>query len=507
MKNLFKYIIISIAAAGFASCTNLDEEIYSKIPKDQFFSSEEQLVVYSARAYTKLQAWGSEQSLWTLNIQLSDEVAAPKNSVNDWVDPRYKELQTHNITNSNKLVRMGWDYCFDGVAACNDVIYEIEKSTLEFDGKNRVLAEMKVLRAFFYFCAIDCWGNVPFSISKEEEGYPPQKDRKFMFDFLVKEINDNISYLAGEPTSEYYGRITQGVAYTLLAKLYLNAEVWIGKPMWKEAEDACKAIIDKGWYSIEKDYKTNFKVVNEGSKECIFSIPYSTVYTQSDHNDFVIFILTLPPTLCEKYNIPAAGWDGFIAQPDFICTYEPGDIRKAATWIYGQQYNAAGAPIEGYIITEDVPESRYSEGRPETEGARVGKWEYQNDGLLTSDQTSMDNDFFVFRYADVVLMYVEALVRQGEEAAAASFDDFKKIRERAGLKPMQASELTLENLLLERSHELALEGWKRQDQIRFGTYSRPWWAKPSPSPSHANLLPIPKERRNANPNLEQNPGY
>lgn len=505
MKNIYKYIAGIIGIIGAISCTNLDEHIYSNIPKEEFFSSEEQLVVYSARAYTKLQAWGSEQSLWTLNIQLSDEVAAPKNSVNDWVDPRYKELQTHIIPNSNKLVRMGWDYCFDGIAACNDVIYEIEKSTFEFDGKKTVMAEMKVLRAFFYFCAMDCWGNIPFSIRKDAEGYPEQKDRKFIFDFLVKEINDNIEFLADEPTGEYYGRITQGVAYTLLAKLYLNAEVWIGKPMWAEAEAACKTIIDSGWYSLAENYKDNFKVVNETSKECIFSIPYSTIHTKSDHNDFVIFILTLPPVLCEKYGIPAAGWDGFIAQPDFISTYDEKDIRKAATWIYGQQYDAHGNPI--YVITEDVPESRFSEGRPENEGARVGKWEYQSDGLLTSDQTSMDNDFFVFRYADVVLMYVEALVRQTRTSEAAQVEDFKKIRMRAGLEPMTAAELTLENLLMERSHELALEGWKRQDQIRFGTYSRSWWAKPNTTPDHAYILPIPKERLNANPNLNQNPGY
>ena len=156
---------MAAAVLSASACTNLDEEIYSQIPKDDFFTSEEQLVVYTARAYTKLQAWGSEQSLWTLNIQLSDEVAAPRNSVNDWVDPRYEELQTHRIQPSNKLVRMGWDYCFDGIAACNDVIYEIENSAIEFDGKQRSLAEMKVLRAFFYFCAVDVWRNIPYYVS------------------------------------------------------------------------------------------------------------------------------------------------------------------------------------------------------------------------------------------------------------------------------------------------------------------------------------------------------
>lgn len=498
---------MAAAALSASACTNLDEEIYSQIPKDDFFTSEEQLVVYTARAYTKLQAWGSEQSLWTLNIQLSDEVAAPRNSVNDWVDPRYEELQTHRIQPSNKLVRMGWDYCFDGIAACNDVIYEIENSAIEFDGKQRSLAEMKVLRAFFYFCAVDLWGNIPYSVSKEETGYPEQKDRKFIFDFIEKEITENIDALAEEPTVEYYGRVTRGVANTILAKLYLNAEAWIGEPMWDKAEAACYDIISKGHYHLADDYSANFAVSNEGSPEAIFTIPYSTVYTESDHNDFVIFIMTLSPAMCQAWNIPAAGWDGLVCQPDFFDTYDENDIRRAATWMYGQQYDMNGNEMDGYVIDPQVPESMYKDGRPELYGARIGKWEYQTDGLLTSDQTSMDNDFFVFRYADVVLMYVEALVRQDRASEAAAVEDFRKIRQRAGLEPMTAGDLTLENLLLERSHELALEGWKRQDQIRFGTYTRTWWCKPETTPDYALLLPIPTERLNANPRLEQNYGY
>ena len=502
-----KLLYLSIIAYVLAACTNLDEKIYSNIPKEEFFRSKEQLVVYSARAYNKLQAWGSEQSIWTLNIQLGDEIAVPKNSVNDWADPRYKELQTHNISNSNKLVRMGWDYCFDGIAACNDVLYETEHSGMEFDGKDRIIAEMKVLRAFFYFLAVDCWGNVPFSVSKEESGYPEQKGRVFMCEFLEKELLENLDKLADKPTPEYYGRMTRGVAKTLLAKLYLNSEVWTGKARWDDAEKVCKEIMDTGHYSLEPDYRNNFAVHNETSKEQIFAIPYSTIYTKSDHNDFVIFIMTLTPTMCKGYNIPAAGWDGFIAQPDFFATYEDADIRRSGTFLYGQQKGSDGKDIDGYIINPDCDEAAYSNGRAELQGARIGKWEYQSDGLLTNDQTSMENDFFVMRYADVVLMCVEALVRQGKIAEASAVPEFRDIRTRAGLVPFTAENLNLETLYNERGHELALEGWRRNDQIRFDTFRNTWWAKPDKTADHALLLPIPRERLAANPNLKQNEGY
>ena len=146
-------------------------------------------------------------------------------------------------------------------------------------------------------------------------------------------------------------------------------------------------------------------------------------------------------------------------------------------------------------------------GRKPTQGARLGKWEFQTDGLIESDQTSMENDFHVFRYADVILMYVEALVRQNRAGEAASLTEFQNIRTRAGLLPMTAAELTLDNLYTERSHELALEGWVRQDLIRFGKYLDAWWAKPA-GQDYMKLLPIPDAKRASNPNLKnQNPGY
>ena len=502
MKTSIKALFLS-AGLLFAACTDLSEEVYSDIQKKDFFTSEESLRIYAARAYNMLQAYGSEQSLWTLNIQAGDELAAPKNCVNDWVDPRYAELQRHTYTPSNKLVRMGWDYCFDGIAACNDVLHEIENNSLEFDGKAKILAEVRILRDYFYMLAIDGWGNVPFSVDAADKNYPEQKDRKFVFSFIEREILDNIGFLEEVPSPANYGHVTQGMAYTLLAKMYLNAEKWIGEPMWDKAEKACLAVMNPGHYRIEANYSANFAVKNEASHENIFVIPYSTVYTQSDHNDFVIFILTLNQQLCKLYNIPAAGWDGFIAQPDFFASYDEADTRRAKTWLYGEFSGADGT----FTISPEVPEEAYANGRSLNMGAPVGKWEYQTDGLLKSDQTSMDNDFAVFRYADVVLMYAEACLRQGKAAEAVAHADLQAVRTRAGLAPFTAATLTEESLLAERGHELAVEGWRRQDLIRFGKYNGTWWCKPAASPAYPELYPIPRERLGANPNLRQNPGY
>ena len=167
----------------------------------------------------------------------------------------------------------------------------------------------------------------------------------------------------------------------------------------------------------------------------------------------------------------------------------------------------SGLQMVDYILNPSpIDPSKFSDGLSRLDGARIIKWPYQTDGTLTSYRISMENDFYLMRYSDVVLMYVEALVRQNRASEAADVEEFKKIRRRAGLEPMTAADLTPDKLLLERQHELALEGWSRQDLIRFGKYTRAWWAKDEGKP-YMKLLPIPDIRRGDNPKLGQNDGY
>jgi hypothetical protein len=469
-----------------------------------FFQDKKAVELYMGKAYQTLQGYCTEQSLWTLNIQAADECAVPINNNGAWTEPRYRELQQHTFTASNTLIERGWDFCFDGIAACNDVIKKMSDTSIQFAEKGKIISEIRVLRAFYYFCAMDAWGNIPFSTDPDDKSYPPQKDRAFIFDFIISEIEDSKDDLDDIPSSANYGRTTQGAAYTLLAKIYLNAEEWVGTPMYDKAEEACLRVIESGKYHIENDYKKNFEVVNETSRENIFVIPYDNVYTQTDHSSFVIFMMALDAVNAEKFNIPATVWNGFVCQPDFFELYDTADVRLAATWLYGQQYNSSGQPVSGYIINGVFDEAKYLSGRAQTDGAKLWKWTYQPD-VLTSDQQGMSNDYAVFRYADVLYMYAEALIRQGKGVSAAiNLADFALIRTRAGLQPF--STLDEETLLKERGIELAWEGWRRQDLIRFGRWGDKWWAKPSSSPAK-KLYPLPTRRIRVNPNLVQNPGY
>lgn len=519
MKTINKLLAISMMGAAFIApgCTDLDETVYSDIPMDDFFDSEKNLVANAGRAYTKMQGYNKEQSLWTLLLQASDECAVPATNTGSWYSGgRYEEIQTNVIPASNRLIKRGWDWIFDGIAACNEIIYETELSEVQFDGKDKILAEMKTLRAFFYYEAMSCWGNVPFTIDYTDTGYPEQKDRAFIFNFLEKELSQElISKLDERPGATNYGRATQAMAYCILAKMYLNAEKWFGTPMYDKAEAATKAVMDLDAYQIEDDYAVNFAVNNDTSRENIFAIIYDTVAITSSSSSFYLFTLTLEPESCATFKITGSPWSGFICQPDFFQTYDPSDKRLAQSWLYGPQVDFNGAPImvDGVQMSYNpvFDERQYfnaNGGRQKFDGARICKWAYQTDGLLTGGETCMNNDFAIFRYADVVLMRAEALIRQGRAGDAANLEDLRRIRARAGLMPYTASELTLDEIYAERGRELAWEGWRHEDMIRFGKYLQQSWAHPAQEgETFRELFPIPTEILNANPRLTQNPGY
>ena len=516
MKKVYKYIIAALGFGMAVSCTNLEEDIYSYIATDNFFTSEESVAVYAGRAYTSLQNWGSEQSWLTMDMLLGDEACAPINPEGAWEDGgRYKELQEHRIPTSSKLNLMTWEFIFNGIAACNDAIYAFETTEYEFDGKQRMISEIRVLRALLYFLATDGYGTVPFSIDKMDRSYPKPKDRAFMYTWLEEEIKNNIEPLADSRETYYYGRVTKGVANTLLAKLYLNAEAWGFEPQWAKAAAAAKAVIESNTYALATNYKDNFVVHNEGCPEAILAIPYSTQYIESSDNAFCLFALTLSQEFAKKKYAIGDGWYGYVGQPDFIQTYEEDDTRLTDTYLFGQMYDKDGNKMTvtlnetketvDYIIDPIFPEEDFTDGRSELEGAFLHKWEYQDDGLLTSYKISMENDIFIFRYADVILMYAEALLRNGDALDNLAIDGLRQIRTRAGLEAI--TDWDLEKLYVERGHEMALEGWRRQDMIRFGKYQSTWWAKKKATADNKVLLPIPLEIINANPNLEQNEGY
>ena len=502
-KSIFLNLFFAtFLVAGLISCTDLDEEVYSDIPMEEFFQSEKEVLQNAGRAYTKLQKFPEEFSIWTLMEMASDEMVAPgRDDGFVWDNGRWDEIHKHNVSSTNKINRLAWENVFEGISACNEIIYETESTDITFPEKDQIVCEIKVLRAYFYYLAMDNWGNIPFTIDFTEKNLPPQKDRQFVFDYIENEIFDNVEKLQDQPTPSNYGRVTQGMAYTLLAKLYLNAEEWIGVNRLEDCIEACNKVTGTGYYSIEPDYFANFKVLNEGSKENIFVIPMHSVYTK---DRLYWYTLTLNDASRATFGFKGNMWDEFVLEPGFLDKYDSIDIRRNS-FLFGQQKDMSGNDIiidgEPFIYTTTI--DNYM-ARKKWEGARCNKYEYQLG--LEYYVTDMENDFVLFRYADVLYTKLEALWRLGKAGEMISDPDLQMIRTRAGLQPYQPSDLTEEEFLNELGREFAWEGHRRQDQIRFGVWNTSWWNKPPSSPSD-KLFPIPETALSSNFNLIQNPGY
>ncbi len=503
MNKKYRLIVLFTVLVSAYSCTDLSEDVYSDIPFDNFFRTEKDVLMNAGRAYTKLQSFPEEFSLWTLIEVSSDEIVAPgRDDGFVWDGGRWDQLHKHQAKPTNKILTLAWEFVYGGISACNEVIYETESSPIDFDGKDEIVAEIKVLRALFYYWAMDNWGNVPFSVDFTDKNLPEQKDRKFLFSFIESEIKENLDKLVEQPDAEYYGRVTRGMAYTLLGKMYLNAEEWIGTAKWEEANACCDTVISYMAYEIEDDYFTNFKVSNENSRENIFVIPNHSIYTK---DNLYWYTLTLNDASRETFGFIGQMWDEFVLEPEFLDKYAPEDKRRKS-FLYGQQYDKNGDSIY-FLEGSDTAWFEYTIGiedymsRKRWEGARFCKYEYQPN--LEYYVTDMENDFVLFRYADVLYTKLEALYRLGRTAEMISDPDLMKIRTRAGLNPYTTGDITDEELINELGREFALEAHRRQDQIRFGTWGNAWWNKPA-SGASAKLFPIPQSVLNVNPNLEQN---
>lgn len=515
---MVKKVIIAVFAIvliGTSSCTDLDEQVFSSVSADQFYNNETEILMAMGRAYTHLR--NQTAHIWGLigvNTIASDEGIIPYREQNLWWDQGYWiDLHRHNFYSGLWPIIDSWDYCFEGATLCNKLILQISESPVEFSGKENMIGELKILRAWFFYNAIDLWGDVPMVTDFTDLSLPGKTSRTEVFNFIVQEINDNISGLDDYSTSENYGRLNKAAAYTLLAKLYLNSEEWTGTARWEEAKQACDAVISMNHYILEPDYFSNFSPTNENSGENIWVVPFDNVVTTGWGNSFMMMNFSLHSLSTATFGFSGFTWDGLAATEAHYNLYDENDSR-INSWLEGPQYSMSGEPLwitAGRQLTyRPYIHNLYEPTDPALldDGVRVQKWMYEAGNL--SWPRGMSNDWSIFRYADILLMKAEALMRaNGGMATQAAVDLVNMVRERAfgnSDSNYSMASLSLEELLKERSRELAFEGHRRNDQIRFGTWSNTWKFKDA-GDSHLKLYPIPFTALNANPNLSQNPGY
>lgn len=500
MKKYIYSLYILFSVVFISSCTNLDEEIYSSISTDEFFKNEQEMIMDVGRIYYELLSSVGHGGLWGTDVITSDEGVCPVREGNLWWDNGgWLDLHRHDFYDNSGNISNCWGYVFNGVTVCNQVLYRFKITNVDFPTKKNLEAEVKIIRAWLYLIGIDLFGDIPLVTDFTDTSLPEQSSRETVFRFIESEINDNINLLDEVPTKDNYGRVSQAFANTVLAKLYLNAEEWIGKEMWKEASAVCDKIIGK--LSLEPNYFDNFLAKNENSKENIFVLIQDNVYSVSWMRFHQVCLHALSQ---QTFGILDGCWDGFCAIEEHYNLYEDNDIRKKG-WLVGPQFDTSGNPLyisEGRQLTyRPTITSIHDPQNPALldDGVRFCKYEY-----AAGTQNAMTNDFAVYRYADVLLMKTEALFRLGKVDEALPY--INEVRRRAGVSEYKREELTLDEILNERSRELAWEGHRRQDLIRFGKWTDAWYEKEQKD-DHVKLFPIPYTVLNSNPNLKQNPGY
>lgn len=543
--------MVCLAAGVLSSCESmLDENPYGKPTAEEILSSsEENMAKIVGQAYAEITWLHDHWGYWGLSTLSSDECVCPiRNPGDDWNDVGYwKSFNTQSWDANGKGFENMWQYSSAGAVLCNKIMGQIApyRDAVGEEVYNRYVAELRVVRSYYYYTLFDCFGRIPYMEDYASENVP-QSDTWEVWNKLVTTLEENAPLLpqADVPDkSVNYGRATQGMAYALLARLYLNAESFGVTPancgiegitstadFYNKCVEACDKIIDSGVYWIEDDFFTNFKVQNEGSNENIFVIVENgnpnfnfREVAGSFMNKLRITLLTLNYAHQQAWGLIEKPWNGFCAPKSFIDLYEYGVDRRGPCdsiqgtkdtrqwgWFLGPVYDAAG----NQLVMEDkknLPACMTSvitslDNATPNDGARLLKYEVEKNSSINK---YCENDFVLFRYADVLYMKAEAALRGATNANISDIladPEFQKIRTRAGVEPYTT--LDLDELLDERGREFAWEGVRRRDLIRYDRFSQGTWDFKPVVDKHFDWFPIPRKMLETSGGLwTQNEGY
>lgn len=521
-KYIFLYALTSIALMIILpTCTNLDEDVYDKLPADDFGKTEIEINALLGTAYNTLKTYWPSHYMYLSECGGSMAVT-PTRKGGDWYDGgQYRELYMHTWTAQTSQIKESWSAATSAIGTCNANIITVNNSPiLSESDKVMKVSELRGIRAFWFYTMIDYWGNVPLVTDYNNKELPVLTSRQEAFNWITKEVSE-ISETCPEPSASAYGKFTKGVAYMLLSKLYLNAEAW-GVTVeggytiaYDKVVDYCNKIIEISYYRLEPDWKDNFVATNNNSREAIFACTFSSQDTENENQ-------LMNRTLHYKDKLALGGsfssWNGICAQPDYVKLFDEQDPRYEGSFLIGQMYNeTTGKKIitdHGFDLNHTVDITII----PGTErdgtnwgdvnqhdGARCIKWPYEKTLV-----DAMENDFHIFRLADVYLMKAEALLR-GSNDVGGAVSLVNAIRRRAyGDNNHDYTTVNLAKIALERKFELAWEAHSRQDDIRFGTFEESMWLSSNcerKNDSYLKLYPISFDAYQTNPKLVQNTGY
>jgi len=535
-----RFFALSVLALSLSLTSCLDETPKDQIPETEIYDSANSLYVNAvASLYNYIGAHeegeglqGTCRGIYDYNTLTTDEAIIPIRGGNWYDGGLWKNMYDHTWTATDTDLYNVWKYLYKVIVLSTKSLETIEKHKALLTEQQRVdySAEVRAVRAMYYFYAMDMFGRIPIlQSSTQKTADIRQSNRSDVFWYVVKELQDVAPLLANEHSNlqgNYYGRVTRPVAWFLLAKLSLNAEVYTDddwtdssrpdgktimfdiegnkKNAWQTCVHYCDLITAAG-YTLEADYTKNFAVHNEGSTENIFTIPLDKIlYLNEFHYLFrsrhyahggAYSGASENGTCATLHTMAVNGFGTETPDARLDMNFYTGKVEVDGKYVTMED----GTPLEykPLAVEKNLTASPYLE----TAGARMKK--YEVDRTAYSDGRMPNNDIVLYRYADVLLMKSEAKVRNGESGD----EEMNAVRSRVGMPSLSA---TLDNLLNERLLELVWEGWRRQDMIRFGTYGKQYdihTPSEADKKGYTTVFPIPEKAHELNPNLKQNPGY
>lgn len=521
MKKII-YITLLILSVGFSACSDLNEEILDEQNGSDIIADPENVGMLVAPAYAFLRDLQSRGAGWLSLETCTDEVAFPTRGAN-WNSSSYRDLFTHSYTASNSYVKNTWNSYLIGFARCNVALYYMSQLP-QSDEVQLYMAEVRVIRALSMYLMNDCFGQMPYReyMQYDYAADPEYYTREQIVAKMISELDEVIPVLKSKDEVPY-GRITKAAAQTLLAKVYLNYQVYSGTApaftdgtgKWAETITLCDAVINSGKYTLAGDYWKMFLADNKdylNSTEAILPIVY----------DPAIGIGGIPwINMTLDYNQAFGSystsnlWNGCCTTPTFYNTWDQTDPRfsdnrlKSVTgfnlgFLVGQQYSASGKAL----VTKDggrplvfTPEFSVANSLEE-QGVRVVKYA---PNATTSYPGASENDWSYYRLGDVYLMRAEAKFRNGDTGGALT--DINTLRAKRGAVALSSANLTLDAIYNERGFELYWENSRRNDMVRFGKYCAARYEKATETPSYKILFPVPLTAYDADKKIVQNPGY
>lgn len=506
------------------SCTDLDEKIYSEVTSDNYYKSGDEVIAAMMRPWGHFCGTLSpNNSVWKFQELTADGAAWPQKGRHGYDNGNWIRMHRHQWTPTDTELESAWNLLYMGVGFANNLLSDYEK--LDFErlnpgiSKQQAISEMKVYRAFCYFYLMDMFSDVPV-VETLSEVSPPTKSRQEIFDYVEKELKENIPNLSEDKASTY-GRVSKWGAETLLAHLYLNAEVYTGTPRWDDCINACNTVMNSNLFEIDTKWNDPFAVDNDKrSKENIWVIVYDETYAAGMN----WYTLWFHYAMQAGWKLESGPWNGLVTQPTFYDSFAANDLRKTEGFLIGKQYprvkrddgtyyfDTTAEPLKGSeeyngqdLVFVNTIKSM-TEGE-ENSGARSVKYE-----VVQGARGDMSNDWVVFRYADILFMKAEALMhKNGDKATTEAVDLINSVHKRAFAAADQSkalyttATLTMDELLAERGREFAFEGMRRQDLVRFNKFvTTSWWDKEASNNDRYNIFPIPYKKLQANPNLKEN---